>query len=299
MLIQDALEDYIHYISVVDQKALTSIQAYQRDLMIYQRFLMDQGITTIEDITYNAVQDFISEQRLTKKGNTINRMISSLHNFHHYITWNNPNMNDPSMFIKSKKEGRKLPKYFNVHDIEVLLNGFDDSDQGLYHHAMLELLYSCGLRVSELCSLTMNQIHLDQGFLRVIGKGDKERMIPIHERAVSVLRQYLEHVRPTWQTKRLPNVFINQLGHATTRQYVHTLIKNKLQEHHLDERLSAHSFRHSFATHLLDGGADLRVVQELLGHSDIKTTQIYTHVQNKRLKDAYTAFHPRAKHTEK
>lgn len=299
MLIQDALEDYIHYISVVDQKALTSIQAYQRDLMIYQRFLMDQGITTIEDITYNAVQDFISEQRLTKKGNTINRMISSLHNFHHYITWNNPNMNDPSMFIKSKKEGRKLPKYFNVHDIEVLLNGFDDSDQGLYHHAMLELLYSCGLRVSELCSLTMNQIHLDQGFLRVIGKGDKERMIPIHERAVSVLRKYLEHVRPTWQTKRLPNVFINQLGHATTRQYVHTLIKNKLQEHHLDERLSAHSFRHSFATHLLDGGADLRVVQELLGHSDIKTTQIYTHVQNKRLKDAYTAFHPRAKHTEK
>lgn len=299
MLIQDALEDYIHYISVVDQKALTSIQAYQRDLMIYQRFLMDQGITTIEDITYNAVQDFISEQRLTKKGNTINRMISSLHNFHHYITWNNPNMNDPSMFIKSKKEGRKLPKYFNVHDIEVLLNGFDDSDQGLYHHAMLELLYSCGLRVSELCSLTMNQIHLDQGFLRVIGKGDKERMIPIHERAVSVLRQYLEHVRPTWQTRRLPNVFINQLGHATTRQYVHTLIKNKLQEHHLDERLSAHSFRHSFATHLLDGGADLRVVQELLGHSDIKTTQIYTHVQNKRLKDAYTAFHPRAKHTEK
>lgn len=299
MLIQDALEDYIHYISVVDQKALTSIQAYQRDLMIYQRFLMDQGITTIEDITYNAVQDFISEQRLTKKGNTINRMISSLHNFHHYITWNNPNMNDPSMFIKSKKEGRKLPKYFNVHDIEVLLNGFDDSDQGLYHHAMLELLYSCGLRVNELCSLTMNQIHLDQGFLRVIGKGDKERMIPIHERAVSVLRQYLEHVRPTWQTKRLPNVFINQLGHATTRQYVHTLIKNKLQEHHLDERLSAHSFRHSFATHLLDGGADLRVVQELLGHSDIKTTQIYTHVQNKRLKDAYTAFHPRAKHTEK
>lgn len=299
MLIQDAFDDYIHYISVVDQKAVTSVQAYQKDITIYQSFLSERGILTIEDISYNDVQDFISAQRLIKKSNSINRMISSLHNFHRYVTFCNPSMQDPSVFIRSKKEGRKLPKYFNVHDIEVLLNSFDDSDQGLYHHAMLELLYSCGLRVSELCSLTMNQIHLDQGFLRVIGKGDKERMIPIHNRAVEVLRQYLEHVRITWQKKRLPNVFINQLGHATSRQYVHTLIKTKLQELGLDERLSAHSFRHSFATHLLDGGADLRVVQELLGHSDIKTTQIYTHVQNKRLKDAYASFHPRAKHTEK
>lgn len=298
MQLLDAIEDYIHHISVVDQKAITSIQAYTRDLRIYAAFLSNREISKINDITYSDIQDFIQEQRRTKKSNSVNRMISTLHNFHHYITFTYPKENDPSLFIHSKKDGRKLPKYFNEHDIIKLLDSFGSSDQELFEHAMLELLYSCGLRVSELCSLTMNQLHLEQGFLRVIGKGDKERMIPIHDRAVHVVRDYVAFVRVRWQKKRMPNVFLNHLGNAVSRQYVHHLIKTKLAQMNLDEKLSAHSFRHSFATHLLDGGADLRVVQELLGHSDIKTTQIYTHVQNKRLKDAYASFHPRAKQKE-
>lgn len=294
VLVQDAIHDYLHHISVVEQKAVTSVQAYERDLRIYQAFLNQRQLLHIADISYLDVQDFISEQRQVKKSNSVNRMISTLHNFHHFISYTYPNEPDPSVFAKSKKDGQKLPKYFNEHDILIMLDDFGNSDQELFEHAILELLYSCGLRVSECCNLTMNQLHLDQGFLRVIGKGDKERMIPIHERAVTVLRDYLELVRPHWQKKRLPNVFINHLGHPLTRQYVHTLIKQKLKKLNLDESLSAHSFRHSFATHLLDGGADLRVVQELLGHSDIKTTQIYTHIQNKRLKEAYASFHPRA-----
>lgn len=298
MQIQDAIEDYLHHISVVDQKAIMSIQAYTRDLRMYEAFLSQRKIAAINDITYADLQDFIQEQRQVKKSNSVNRMISTLHNFHHYITFTYPSENDPSLFIHSKKDGRKLPKYFNEHDIIKLLDSFNDDEQGIFEHAMLELLYSCGLRVSELCSLTMNQLHLDQGFLRVIGKGDKERMIPIHQRAVQTVRDYVTHIRLKWQKKRLPNVFINHLGNPVSRQYVHHLIKTKLAELNLDESLSAHSFRHSFATHLLDGGADLRVVQELLGHSDIKTTQIYTHVQNKRLKDAYASFHPRAKQKE-
>lgn len=298
MQIGDAIEDYLHHISVVDQKAVTSILAYTRDLRIYETFLIERKLQQINDISYADIQDFIQEQRKVKKSNSVNRMISTLHNFHHYITFTYPKENDPSLFIHSKKDGRKLPRYFNEHDIIKLLDSFGNDDQELFEHAMLELLYSCGLRVSELCSLTMNQLHLEQGFLRVIGKGDKERMIPIHQRAVQIVRDYVALVRPKWQKKRMPNVFLNHLGNAVSRQYVHHLIKTKLAEMNLDESLSAHSFRHSFATHLLDGGADLRVVQELLGHSDIKTTQIYTHVQNKRLKEAYASFHPRAKQKE-
>lgn len=298
MRIQDAIEDYLHHISVVDQKAMTSVQAYTRDLRSYEAFLKQRQIHEINEIAYLDVQDFIQAERKVKKSNSVNRMISTLHNFHHYITFTYPKEHDPSIFIHSKKDGRKLPKYFNEHDIVRLLDSFGNSDQEIFEHAMLELLYSCGLRVSELCSLTMNQLHLEQGFLRVIGKGDKERMIPIHDRAVHIVRDYVTLIRPGWQKKRMANVFLNHLGHAVTRQYVHHLIKTKLAEMNLDQSLSAHSFRHSFATHLLDGGADLRVVQELLGHSDIKTTQIYTHVQNKRLKDAYASFHPRAKQKE-
>ncbi|MCI8850554.1 MAG: tyrosine recombinase [Erysipelotrichaceae bacterium] len=298
MQIRDAIEDYLHHISVVDQKAITSIQAYTRDLRIYESFLTVRELHQINDISYADIQDFIQEQRKVKKSNSVNRMISTLHNFHHYITFTYPKENDPSLFIHSKKDGRKLPRYFNEHDIIQLLDSFGNNDQELFEHAMLELLYSCGLRVSELCSLTMNQLHLEQGFLRVIGKGDKERMIPIHQRAIHIVRDYVTTVRSKWQKKRMPNVFLNHLGNAVSRQYVHRLIKTKLAEMNLDESLSAHSFRHSFATHLLDGGADLRVVQELLGHSDIKTTQIYTHVQNKRLKEAYASFHPRSKQKE-
>lgn len=294
MLISDAMEDYSHHIRVVDQKALTTIEAYERDLFAYHRFLKQKGIQNIEDISYMVIQDFLEQLQLERKNSSVNRMISTLHTFHHYISVTYPNLDDPSMYLKAKRKSRTLPKYFNVHDIELLLDSFGNGDQALFQHAMLELLYSCGLRVSELCSLTMNQLHLEQGFLRVIGKGNKERMIPIHQRAIHVVQAYICDVRPQWEQKRCPFVFINSLGHPVTRQYVHTLIKEKLKELGLNEQLSAHSFRHSFATHLLDGGADLRVVQELLGHSDIKTTQIYTHVQNKRLKEAYVSFHPRA-----
>ncbi len=298
MLITDAMEDYLHHIQAVDQKAMTSVSAYRHDLSLYAQFLSEHQRMHINDISYADLQDFIDEQRAIKKSNSVNRIISTLHNFHHYLTSVYPALADPSVFLKSKKAGQKLPKYFNAHDIERLLDSFDGSDQQLFEHAMLELLYGCGLRVSELCALTMNQLHIKQGFLRVIGKGDKERMIPIHERAKHVVNDYLELVRPQWQTKRVNQVFINHLGHPITRQYVHTLIKHKLRELGLNEALSAHSFRHSFATHLLDGGADLRVVQELLGHSDIKTTQIYTHIQNQRLKEAYANFHPRATATK-
>ena len=299
MDILDAKEDYLHYISAVDQKSLATISSYKRDLTKYCEYLLSIGIDQMEDITYDALQEFLSLQSDRKKASSVNRMIVVLHMFHGYVKMNHPEMDDVSAHVHGRKAGRKLPMYFNVSDIETLLNSFDDSDEGIFDQALLEILYGCGLRVSELCSLTLNQIHLEHGFLRVIGKGDKERMVPMHERSVKALQVYLKLVRPQWIQKREPYVFVNHLGHPVTRQYVHLLIKKQLALLGLDERLSAHSFRHSFASHLLDGGADLRVVQELLGHSDISTTQIYTHIQNKKLKDAYASFHPKAKEAGK
>lgn len=299
MDILEAMEDYFHYISVVDQKSLATIASYRRDLTQYREYLASVGVLQLQDITYPILQDFLALQADKKKASSVNHMITVLHMFHGYIKMNYPNIEDVSVHLHGRKVGRKLPKYFNIADITTLLNSFDDSDEGIFHQALLEVLYGCGLRVSELCSLTLNQIHLEQGFLRVIGKGDKERMIPMHERSIQALQNYMKLVRVHWVKKRESYVFINHLGHIVTRQYVHLLIKNQLNLLGLDERLSAHSFRHSFATHLLDGGADLRVVQELLGHSDISTTQIYTHIQNKKLTDAYASFHPKAKEVNK
>lgn len=299
MDILEAKEDYVHYISVVDVKSMATISSYQRDLKAYCDYLKDHDITQVEDITYELLQDFLSIQSDKKKASSVNHLIVVLHMFHGYVTMNHPEIDDVSQHIHGRRTGRKLPSYFNATDIETLLNSFDDSDEGIFHTAMLELLYGCGLRVSELCQLTLNQVHLEHGFLRVIGKGDKERMIPMHERSVQALKRYLTLVRSQWVKKRSVYVFLNVYGHEVTRQYVHLLIKRQLKELGLDERLSAHSFRHSFATHLLDGGADLRVVQELLGHSDISTTQIYTHIQNKKIKDAYASFHPKAKEESK
>lgn len=306
MDIQEAIQDYIRYIRGVDQKSRATISSYQNDLHTYFQYLSSRAIQDMNDITYQHIQDFLaylSEDHYEdghlvftkRKGASINHMITSLHMFHRYITMTYPSVLDPAIHIRSKRSAKHLPVYFNHEDIETLLNSFGDSDQELFEHAILELLYGCGLRVSECCDLTLNQMHLEQGFLRVIGKGDKERMIPMHERCIKLIRNYVTRVREQWEVKRSPYVFINKKGNALTRQYVHVLIKEKLKENNLNEALSAHSFRHSFASHLLDGGADLRVVQELLGHSDIATTQIYTHVQNKRLQSVYASYHPRAK----
>lgn len=292
---EEALQEYLHYIRVIDQKSLATIRSYEQELREYIAFLQSKDIIQIEDVSYVILQEFLSLQSEQKKASSVNHLITSIHMFHRYLTMNYPRIPDPAMHIQGRKTTKRLPLYFNSKDIECLLDSFSANDMDLFHKAVLEILYGCGLRVSEVCELTLNQLHLEHGFLRVIGKGDKERMVPMHERSVQAVSAYLTLVRPSWIVRRSPYVFVNALGHQLTRQYVHTMIKERLRFCGLDERLSAHSFRHSFASHLLDGGADLRVVQELLGHSDISTTQIYTHIQNKKLKDAYASFHPKAK----
>lgn len=287
MDLHEALSDYKLNLSLVENKSKKTIEAYMSDLTHYIDYLNQKNINNVEEITILTVDNYLNFLTKEYSSNSINRVLASVRSFHKFISLNHESIKDPTLYIHTHKHNEHLPIYASVQDLKVLFDSFSNSDIDIYHKTILLTLYSCGLRVSELCSLKRNDVHLSEKILKVTGKGDKERIIPIVDACVQQMELYLNLVRKNWQKKALPNFFINQYGRVLTRQYVHNLIKKKCKECNLNPNLSAHSFRHSFASHLLDGNADLRIVQELLGHSDIQTTQIYTHIQNKRLVNAY------------
>lgn len=287
MDLHEALSDYKLNLSLVENKSKKTIEAYMSDLTHYINYLNQKNINNVEEITILTVDNYLNSLTKEYSSNSINRVLASVRSFHKFISLNHESIKDPTLYIHTHKHNEHLPIHASVQDLKVLFDSFSNSDIDIYHKTILLTLYSCGLRVSELCSLKRNDVHLSEKILKVTGKGDKERIIPIVDACVQQMELYLNLVRKNWQKKTLPNFFINQYGRVLTRQYVHNLIKKKCEECNLNPNLSAHSFRHSFASHLLDGNADLRIVQELLGHSDIQTTQIYTHIQNKRLVNAY------------
>lgn len=287
MDLHEALSDYKLNLSLVENKSKKTIEAYMSDLTHYIDYLNQKNINNVEEITILTVDNYLNSLTKEYSSNSINRVLASVRSFHKFISLNHESIKDPTLYIHTHKHNEHLPIYASVQDLKVLFDSFSNSDIDIYHKTILLTLYSCGLRVSELCSLKRNDVHLSEKILKVTGKGDKERIIPIVDACVQQMELYLNLVRKNWQKKALFNFFINQYGRVLTRQYVHNLIKKKCKECNLNPNLSAHSFRHSFASHLLDGNADLRIVQELLGHSDIQTTQIYTHIQNKRLVNAY------------
>ena len=287
MDLHEALSDYKLNLSLVENKSKKTIEAYMSDLTHYINYLNQKNINNVEEITILTVDNYLNSLTKEYSSNSINRVLASVRSFHKFISLNHESIKDPTLYIHTHKHNEHLPIYASLQDLKVLFDSFSNSDIDIYHKTILLTLYSCGLRVSELCSLKRNDVHLSEKILKVTGKGDKERIIPIVDACVQQMELYLNLVRKNWQKKTLPNFFINQYGRVLTRQYVHNLIKKKCEECNLNPNLSAHSFRHSFASHLLDGNADLRIVQELLGHSDIQTTQIYTHIQNKRLVNAY------------
>ena len=296
MQLKEAYDEYMSHIQLIDQKALTTIKSYANDLVKYLTYLHNRGIFDMEDITYQAIQEFLQELAVTRKSSSINRVITSIRNFHKTITEKYESIPNPSMYIRSSKVGRKLPNYLSKEEVKSILSFEEEKkDVQLYNQCILEVLYGCGLRVSECCELSMRNIHLQEKIIKVRGKGDKERLVPINDIAINNLSVYLATTRKQWNKRNLQVVFVNRLGNKLTRQYVNAIIKERANALHIQKHISPHSFRHSFATHLLDGGADLRTVQELLGHSDIATTQIYTHVQTERLKEVYLNVHPRSR----
>ena len=297
MKIREAFDIYKHELYVNQKKSLKTIDSYQNDLYQYFAFLEGEDILTMEDIDYDHVIQYIIQISNTKQSASVSHALSSIRNFHQFISYLYPEVKNPVLRIRHKRTGKKLPKFFSDNELTIFFNSFSDSEIDSYHHAIFELIYSTGLRVSEVCSLSFNHLNIENKMLRVNGKGGKERIIPIADYSLSILKKYFV-VRDAWNKKGSNYIFIGRNGNPLTRQYIWTILKKKNLELNLDLDLSPHSLRHSFATDLLSGGADLRIVQELLGHSSISTTQIYTHIQQKQLHENYDQFHPRNKKKE-
>ena len=226
------------------------------------------------------------------------RILSGIKAFFFYLVDEEVIEANPSELLITPKLGRKLPEILSTDEIDQMLAAIDRSlPEGERNHAMLLVLYSCGLRVSELVALQISHLYLDDNFVSVIGKGNKERLVPIGEEAVQYIKSYMSHVRnhQIIQPKALDTVFLNRRGTGLSRVYVFTFIKDLAAKAGINKNISPHTFRHSFATHLVEGGADLRAVQEMLGHASITTTEIYTHLDRDYLKEVILQFHPRSK----
>lgn len=292
MDIQTALEQYITHITINEGKSPRTVNSYKEDLLQYIDFMQSNHITDTSKISQKDTQDFIITQSKTKASNSVVRMTASIRSFHSFLTfmYNEP---DPSINLEVHKDVKSLPVYCTIDEINQLMSSFDDTNATEFmQHTVLELIYSCGLRISEVTSLTMNRVDLDTATLRVLGKGDKERIVPIPKGTIPLLREYRDVIRPVLMKKKTNLFFINRFGRKITPRSIEQLLYDKCIELNFKKHITPHKLRHSYATHMLQGGADLRSIQEILGHSNISTTEIYTHVQNKQLFNAYSNFHP-------
>ena len=279
--------------------ASNSIEAYLSDISKLREFfeIKEKDIPPTKVVQQDLVDflEFINELGMSPYSQA--RMVSGLKAFFRFLNYEDVITKDPSELLEAPKLGRKLPDTLDLPEIETLLGAIDLSKpEGTRNRAMLETLYSSGLRVSELTELKISNVHEDIGFLKVIGKGSKERLVPIGREALKHIRLYREHVRVHVPVQKgfEDHLFLNRRGKSLTRVMIFTIIKNLSAEIGLKKNISPHTFRHSFATHLIEGGADLRAVQEMLGHESITTTEIYTHLDRDYLKQVIKQFHPRS-----
>lgn len=291
------LDEFCDSLWLEDGLSKNTLENYRRDLSKFFEWLKKRGGESLLQASTADIQGFlaylVTEQKA--KATSTARAISSLRRLFRYLLRQNKIALDPTLQIAPPKLPRSLPKSLTEADVELLLNAPDvNTALGLRDRAMLEVLYATGLRVSELVALSVAQVSMDMGVVRVMGKGNKERLVPLGEEALFRLRQYLKEARGSLLGGRLTDaMFVTQRGASMTRQMFWHLIKRHARRAGLDKSLSPHTLRHAFATHLLNHGADLRVVQLLLGHADISTTQIYTHVARERLKKLHAQHHPR------
>ncbi|WP_028982011.1 site-specific tyrosine recombinase XerD [Sporocytophaga myxococcoides] len=293
------LKQFKNYLKLEKSLSINSIDAYVHDVVKLRQFLeISNKECNPARLTYNDLVDFlVFLSELGMSPNSQARIISGIKGFYRFLMIEEIVTNDPSALLESPKLGRKLPDTLSFPEIEELLNSIDMSTmEGTRNRAMLETLYSSGLRVSELVELRLNNVYADQGFLRVIGKGSKERLVPVGREALKFINIYVKEVRCHLVAKpgSENHVFLNRRGAGLTRVMVFTIIKKLAKDLGMKKSISPHTFRHSFATHLIEGGADLRAVQEMLGHESITTTEIYTHLDRDYLKQIIKDFHPRS-----
>lgn len=293
------VKEFKLYLKLEKSLAPATIEAYLHDIQKFIQFMEYKGLAIpvkkVDLVHLREFLDWVNELGMT--AGTQARVISGLKSFFRFLLLDEKIEEDPSALLEAPKIGRKLPEVLSVIEIDALLSEIDLSKpEGQRNKAMLETLYSCGLRVSELVSLKLTNYYPDKGFLRVVGKGNKERLVPIGKKAIKEIGYYMpdRNSLPVIKKESENILFLNRRGKQLTRVMVFTIIKSLAEKAGLKKNISPHTFRHSFATHLVEGGADLRAVQEMLGHESIITTEIYTHIDREYLRDAILRFHPRS-----
>jgi len=300
---KEKIDQFVLYLRNERRYSELTIQAYQRDLEEFEAFLMKSGGLQFDQIGYQDVRlfvAFLTEKQLSRS--TIARKLSSLRSFFNYALQRNWTAVNPLELIQYKSKKQRLPEFFYENEINSILEAAekDEHPSALRNIALLELLYATGMRVSECCELTIQQIDFTLQIIRVIGKGNKERIVPVGDQAIRAIRQYQMELREELLNK-VPQspyseyLFLSDKGKPLTAAQVRTILNRLVDKHGLNLSIHPHKLRHTFATHLLNNGADMRSVQELLGHVDLSSTQIYTHVTKDKLKETYLKVHPRAK----
>ncbi|NDE03509.1 MAG: site-specific tyrosine recombinase XerD [Flavobacteriia bacterium] len=290
------IKDFVSYLKIEKGLAENSILAYQRDVSLLADYFSSEK-SKPEQVRYEQLKTFVAHlYDLGLSARSQARIISGIKQFFRYLILERYIQTDPSELLEQPKLGRKLPEVLEIEEIDALLAAIDlSSPEGPRNHAMLETLYSCGLRVSELIGLRFSDLYFDEGFIRVIGKGNKERLVPVSDRVIEEVNSYQAESRMNLAIQKGQEhfVFLNRRGAALSRVMIFTIIQQLAQKIGLDKQISPHTFRHSFATHLIEGGANLRAVQEMLGHESITTTEIYTHLDQRFLRKAILSHHPR------
>lgn len=294
--LDDIQADYRRYLQVEAGVGRQTVDSYMREVRIYLSFLKARDIT-LNTLSQEDVQAYIDERSSHTSETTLAHSMSVLRSFHHFLVLDHYLEYDLSSGLRSPKRPEKLPDVLSETEMRTFLDGLDISTPvHLRDKCIFELLYAGGFRVSELCALKMDQLHLQAGMIQCQGKGNKERLVPLADSAVQLLKQYLKHGREALlKKKKSAYVFISRQGNPLSRQTVWQNLEKARQRSGMARHLHPHQFRHSFATHMLENGADLRSIQELLGHENIATTTIYTHVTTKQMTEEYRRFHPRNK----
>lgn len=300
MLWQSAIKKFRSYLKIELSLSENSVEAYVRDIQAFSNYLEmiadASGPIQITEKQIGKFLNYLSELGLA--ATTQSRMLSGIKAFFNYLLMDDAIKTNPTDLFESPKIGRKLPDTLEFLEIEMLLDSIDLSNpEGQRNRAILEVMYSCGLRVSELVNLKYSELYFEEGFIQVHGKGDKSRLVPIGADAQKFTLLYLQHIRSQITPKKEANdiVFLNRRGNKLSRVMIFLIIKSLAKNIGISKKISPHTFRHSFATHLIEGGADLRAVQEMLGHQSITTTEIYTHLDRAYLSQVITDFHPRSR----
>lgn len=299
MILQQYISGFVSFLKLEKSLAENSILAYERDVLKFDQYLEIANFSgSVENITIKELTAFIIYLHDYINAASQSRIISGLRTFFKYLLLENEIKQNPTELLVTPKLARKLPDTLSVIEIDALLQAIDMStDEGTRNKAMLETLYGCGLRVSELINLRLSQLYTDIGFVKIIGKGDKERIVPISNSALKLIEIYCKTIRNQLKIVKGEEdiIFLNRRGKRLSRVMVFYIIKDLAKKINLQKEISPHTFRHSFATHLIEGGADLRAIQDMLGHASITTTEIYTHLDRDFLRSTILQFHPRNK----